>query len=388
MDTNHIDLNDLFEGVIFGGAIGDAIGLSTEFMTYSDIQKYYPNIEYYTYDKIIQDYHRSTWEKGDWTDDTDFTIVLMKSIIEKKKFDLDDYSLKMLDYIDNGLSECDDKKGHGIGNTFSIWWGDKYSTSDPKKAGIRTFIYNPFHPMSNESNGGIMKTSILALHNHTNFDDVAKNTIDACSITHPSPVCVYSCIVLNYLIVNLINSSDRTKNYIYKLLLDAVKNTRKYIEEYITQFKKSIRDILNEKPNNDPMYDPMYDTIKEIIENNNNFNNTINEDRICKIVNSCIYVDNIEIQELQKNQGHTLKPLVCAIYALKNAVDGKSFKDIITSIVNEGGDADTNCTVAGSVLGAFFGKSQLPQDYIEGLKYHNVLKNYTSEFIGLQLERL
>jgi ADP-ribosylglycohydrolase len=373
--TNSIES---IKGIIYGGAIGDALGLATEFMTIDDVKKFYPNIKRYTYNCIIRDYHRSTWENGDWTDDTDFTIILMKSIIEKKKFDLNDYSLKMIDYIDNGLKECGDTKGHGIGNTFSIWWGDKYSKSNPQLAGLRSFIYNPFYPMSNQSNGGIMKTSILAALDYQNFNKVVQNTIDMCSITHPSPVCVYSCIILNYILVNLITSQERSTNFILNIILNSIKDTKIYIEKYIEKLKIMIDEI----PINLDKNDPMRNIIIEILNTEKKkFFEINNVDKICSSIENILYSNNINIYDMLVNQGDTLKPLACAICSLRYALMGKNFDEILTMIINRGGDADTNCTVAGSVLGAFFGKTQIPKDYIDNLKYLNLLEKYTNEFI-------
>ena len=63
-------INDRFLGTIFGQAVGDALGLSTEFMSKQEVDRFYPNgIE--DYSQIVQDDHRRRWQRGDWTDDTD-----------------------------------------------------------------------------------------------------------------------------------------------------------------------------------------------------------------------------------------------------------------------------------------------------------------------------
>ena len=89
------NLQDKIKGIIFGQAIGDALGLATEFMTLTEVKENYPNgLE--TYSDIIQDNHRSRWEIGDWTDDTDQFLCIIDSILEKRAIDEKHIAQKIL----------------------------------------------------------------------------------------------------------------------------------------------------------------------------------------------------------------------------------------------------------------------------------------------------
>lgn len=69
-------LKERFLGTIFGQAVGDALGLSTEFMSKQEVDRFYPNgIE--NYSQIVQDDHRRRWQRGDWTDDTDMMLCIL-----------------------------------------------------------------------------------------------------------------------------------------------------------------------------------------------------------------------------------------------------------------------------------------------------------------------
>lgn len=90
-------MNDFIKGTIYGNAIGDALGLATEFMTESEVLKHYGEIKTLDYSMIINDYHRNTWIKGDWTDDTDQMLLVLQTLVESNKGDPILFSCLLLD---------------------------------------------------------------------------------------------------------------------------------------------------------------------------------------------------------------------------------------------------------------------------------------------------
>ena len=80
-------IKERFLGTIFGQAVGDALGLSTEFMSKQEVGRFYPNgIE--DYSQIVQDDHRRRWQRGDWTDDTDMMLCILDSFVACQKVDI------------------------------------------------------------------------------------------------------------------------------------------------------------------------------------------------------------------------------------------------------------------------------------------------------------
>ena len=80
------NLKDRMLGCLFGQAIGDALGLGSEFMDKNEVIKYYPDgLRYYS--QIIKDVHRSRWAKGSWTDDTDMMLCILDGF-ENGKFNV------------------------------------------------------------------------------------------------------------------------------------------------------------------------------------------------------------------------------------------------------------------------------------------------------------
>ena len=60
-----------------------------------------------------------------------------------------------------------------------------------------------------------------------------------------------------------------------------------------------------------------------------------------------------------------------------------SYKEGILKIVLSGGDADTNAAVAGAILGAKFGISQISEEWKDSLLYTSLLHNKVQDFYAL-----
>ncbi len=68
------------KGALLGYAIGDTLGKGTEFMEVPEIRRRYPS-GLRRYSDIFQDAHRSQWEPGEWTNDTETMLNMAKAII-------------------------------------------------------------------------------------------------------------------------------------------------------------------------------------------------------------------------------------------------------------------------------------------------------------------
>ena len=77
------EIKDRIAGCLWGQAIGDALGLGTEFMSRDEVLHNYPE-GLSKYSQIVQDFHRERWSQGDWTDDTDMMLCIAKAIIADK----------------------------------------------------------------------------------------------------------------------------------------------------------------------------------------------------------------------------------------------------------------------------------------------------------------
>ena len=144
-------IKERFLGTIFGQAVGDALGLSTEFMSKQEVDRFYPNgIE--DYSQIVQDDHRRRWQRGDWTDDTDMMLCILDSFVACQKVDILDLARRFKEWMMNG--------GMGIGrHTYNVMALGDY-TSNPQKAAE---IIWKMGKKKAAANGAVMRTSVVGL---------------------------------------------------------------------------------------------------------------------------------------------------------------------------------------------------------------------------------
>jgi ADP-ribosylglycohydrolase len=151
------------------------------------------------------------------------------------------------------------------------------------------------------------------------------NAENVCKITHYDPRCVASCVAVCVAIRRLVHGESDIESIIA------------HVRELATA--------------QDPRVEPFF----ELAES-----------------------ENIEALNLddEDSMGYTLKTLSAGIWALRFAT---SFEAGITAVIHQGGDADTNASVAGALLGARFGYQAIPRPWIEGLTWRKFMNRIADE---------
>ena len=71
-------------------------------------------------------------------------------------------------------------------------------------------------------------------------------------------------------------------------------------------------------------------------------------------------------------------------YAFFYLFNGYKYEDAIRDILIRGGDTDTNAAIVGGLLGARWGKSGIPKEWIKkGVRFDTFRQDYTSKFYFL-----
>ncbi|KAJ6241374.1 hypothetical protein M0813_23161 [Anaeramoeba flamelloides] len=330
-------LRDRILGLVFGQCLGDAIGLATEFMNKKQVRVYYDHMQI-SLEELVRDSHRSRWMRGDWTDDSDQMILILQSIIENNgKINILDFSKKLLNWSKSGFKELGDLGGMGIGNTVKTVLNHQDFLKEPMNVSKQVWINSG---KNGAANGAVMRTSILAINQFWDQEKLIQNTQDICKVTHFDPRCRASCVFVSLVCAMFLQGTDQKQD----------------LESIFSIASKHCRNIINSES--------LLDSKKKKLFIND-FNTYVNaKDWI-----------SLRLDE-NKKIGYTFKCFASGVVALrlnKNKKGAKAFVNIMTQLIMEAGDADTNGAVAGAMLGCYMGFSNLPKEWILQMPHTNWL---------------
>lgn len=290
MNTS-ISISEKIRGALIGYALGDALGLGTEFMTAEEVKANYPE-GLTRCSQIIRDAHRCQWKRGDWTNDTECLIMLTESVMERGAIDIFDYASRMRKWY---LSEPTD-----LVSVFRVILSDEKWESDPIRSAHRLWAKAGLSEASNEAIQRALITGIVSGEN------LIEDTRDIIQITHDDTRCVSSAVVIARMAQSLMwegkepdfdeflsiceSIDSRTVPYIYKAREEPIEGLRLDDEDTLW---------------------------------------------------------------------YTRKTMSSALWALWHC---DSATEMLHSIVNAGGDSDTNASLALALAGLKYGEAALPEE--------------------------
>jgi ADP-ribosylglycohydrolase len=330
---------DRMLGCIYGQALGDAFGLSTEFWKKNQIKAIYPDGKI-PFPKFEKTTHSKKWEEGDWTDDTDQMILIMQMLTESGIVDQIEFAKKLKRWVRLGFPELNDTHGSGLGATIGkVVYHDEFLTF-PAHAAKDVWLKSGSNLASN---GAVMRTSILGIFQFNDLSSVEKNASLLCTTTHYDPRCIASCIIVCRSIAEMLQKEQEefSDDQIEHIISDSVLHGIMNISHADTHFVDQILSFI--KP--------------------------------------------AELSELKLDEdssiGFTLKTLACGLFGMRSNL---SFKEALTLIALEGGDSDTNGAVCGAMLGAKIGYTNLPKDWLQALPNKMWLDHQVYQFLSHRME--
>lgn len=210
-----METKDKIYGTIFGQAIGDALGLGTEFMSKTEVREKYPD-GLKEYSQIIRDYHRAKFQPGSWSDDTDMMLCIANAIIEDKGINLHTIARNFKQWV-----YAPETRGVGQ-TTLKVLSIAEYVE---KQHQVAELIWRMTRT-KNAANGSVMRTAIIGLKK----ENVAQTAEDVCKLTHFDPRCVGSCVIVSEIINHLIWHDEQLS---YSQIITIGNKYDKSIAEYI-----------------------------------------------------------------------------------------------------------------------------------------------------------
>jgi ADP-ribosylglycohydrolase len=324
----NLDLADRIRGVVFGQAVGDALGFGTEFLSRADAGVMYPQ-GLRSYGQITRFMPGPNWRPGDWTDDTDQMLCILDSLLALRRVDVRD--------IAGRLRRWALEDGYGMGRTVYAAVHHPAFAEDPHRVAQE---YWEASGGKAAANGGVMRTAVLGVWEHADAGRVRQNAEEVCRITHADPRCVGSCVAVCLAVRELLHGAADVAQLVHGVRL----RVRCYHPDLEAYFYLAAEDTLDGLDLDEGM-------------------NPGEENRL----------------------GYTLKALGAGFWALLHADD---FADGLLPVIHEAGDADTNAAVAGALLGARFGLSGIDPAWVRGLVHGEALAERADRLVALCAEDL
>ncbi|TFK71396.1 ADP-ribosylglycohydrolase [Pluteus cervinus] len=338
-----VTLQDKIRGVILGSAIGDAVGLYTEFLPKTQAELH-PPVSFWPppITTFRGDSHRDRFKEGSWTDDTDLSLLILLSYLHNNALVPTDFAQRLYSWRSQGL-RCLDRLPLGIGQNVS------------KVLLQEDFVTNPINASKviweNSSryiapNGSLMRTHVLGIIClGMTKDQTFQTAMDFSLTTHYDPRCVVGCVAATGLIRGILRGE-----------ITSLKDVDDLLEEAFT-WTQSNHPEANDQTLSHEEY--LKHTSAESTSN----------------------LDDLQLDDARK-MGYVYKGLSCGLWALRRAISGTStFHDLIWGITLQGGDADTNACIAGALAGSWIGWGHLPPCWRDGLNDHEWLSDKTDKLM-------
>lgn len=315
---------DRIAGLVFGHALGDAIGLTTEFVGNLPAAVTFP------YTESIRGV-----PPCDWTDDTDLMILLMVSLAETNHtFTPTNLAPLYKHWVDHGLTLAGDTVPTTPNGVFKFIVSQPDYITDPMGSAARTLA---------GARGGIVNNSPLT---RIAVMSIIRNpaVAEMCAITHADSRCIGSCVFFCDVLRGIVYEPDLNLDVFNNIVAAAAaKSTELIAEEHRPLFQSIIAGCGN---------------LRSL---------ALGELKQCSHIFTCLSVIVYTINVIRVSLQYSRRP---------------SWKKTIDAIVLQGGDADANAAVAGALLGAYLGYHALPGDCVAAMPYSVQLDHFTARFIS------
>ncbi|KAJ7785119.1 ADP-ribosylglycohydrolase-domain-containing protein [Mycena maculata] len=320
---------DRAEGALFGSALGDSIGIYTEFMTAAQAVEAYRSSPQFTLlppeTPLHNDTHRCRFESRAWTDDTDHTIIIVLSYLRLRELSPNDFATRLHSWCAQGLRVLD-RLPMGLGKTVGgVVFSPSY-TSDPAGTALAHWEKNGRNAAAN---GSLMRTSPIGV---ICIQQTEKETFAAAirmgAVTHTDPRCTLSVAIVSALVRALCLGEITGPAQVHDVIERAWEHVGCAQPEHALLLDRAEFD-----------WHAYAETLEALV--------------LC-----------------DRTVGYVYKCLGVALWCLRQVLTRQeTFRSTMTALVMCGGDADTNGAIAGALMGALYGYKYLPREWWDGMRH-------------------
>lgn len=313
-------------GALLGHAVGDALGVGAEFLSGETVNRWYPR-GLLDYADIVRDGHRARWQPGEGTDDTGQMLALAAACADPAVWDEDSDAFERA--LAARLVTWFETDPRGIGKHTVRVLGDRRFAIDP--LGVAASVDRAARGRG-ASNGSLMRVTPVGVALHAAPERAAAWGARSSALTHPDPRCVDACRVVAWTVASLVGGAA---------VSDVLAGARAVAREeetraWLVRAEERAPDELG--------------------------------------------LDEGTRSGEANRMGYVYFALAAAMSALGRA---PGFEIGLRSVIEAGGDADTNGAVAGGVLGARFGAQALPRRWVRPLRVANACRARAEELLGV-----
>ncbi|GAB6454633.1 ADP-ribosylglycohydrolase family protein [Bacillus luti] len=195
---------DRIKGALYGIAVGDAMGVTTEFMKPEDIIDKYGKVTEITGGGLY-----NTWRKGEWSDDTEMTLLVLQGLLDNTE--------DPIPHIGQHFAEWLATKPKDVGNTIRYAYTIYNMYNDWFEA---TKVAHEMLMGETAGNGSLMRTLPIALI-YKELPKIVKLSEKQSKMTHFSDEAAEACVIYNKIAFRLINGGDLKES-----ILSTIKGTK------------------------------------------------------------------------------------------------------------------------------------------------------------------
>lgn len=345
---------EIAESTVFGAVIGDALGVPVEFSTREDRAA----------DPVTDLRGDGTHNKpaGTWSDDSSLLLASLCSLAEGTQLDFTDVMDRFFAWRMRGAYTADDGEAFGVGNTCDAAIMAYAANKPALQCGLTE--------EDSCGNGSLMRIAPFALlllrRGHT-FDEADRYMIhQASSLTHAHPRCKLACEIYAVTLRSAILSMGLKKKE--AVLQEAMNDL-----DLFYRGPRAIADSADETEEEKKLDE-------EAMENHRSF--VKDYDEVRGEFSTFSRLGDIEAfkalpEEDIRSTGYVVDTLEAALWCFLNT---DNYKDCVLKAVNLGGDTDTIACVAGGLAGAYYGKENIPQEWVDGVAKSGWIREKAAEF--------